>query len=123
MGRSDACTRAAVPAAARARRCRRRRVSAHAHAPFHHAQVYIAVNGTVPGPTLIVDEGDWVVVTVTNLMGDGTTLHWHGMLQVSVAAPTPRRHAQRGATTPRPPRPARRRSRRRTTACLGSAGA
>ena len=42
---------------------------------------WYAVNGTVPGPTLEVTEGDWVEVTVTNLMLDSTTIHWHGMLQ------------------------------------------
>lgn len=44
-------------------------------------KVYIAANGTIPGPPIIVDEGDWVAVTVTNLMEDPTTIHWHGMLQ------------------------------------------
>ena len=43
----------------------------------------VAANGTVPGPALVVDEGDWVEVTVVNALNvDATTLHWHGMVQV-----------------------------------------
>ena len=47
-------------------------------------KTYIAANSTVPGPAIVVDEGDWVEVTVTNALssGDGATLHWHGMTQV-----------------------------------------
>ncbi|KAJ5721104.1 Multicopper oxidase type 3 [Penicillium malachiteum] len=42
------------------------------------------INGTVPGPTIIADWGDWVVIHVTNNLGpqrNGTTLHWHGIRQ------------------------------------------
>ncbi|KAJ5724922.1 Multicopper oxidase type 3 [Penicillium malachiteum] len=42
------------------------------------------INGSVPGPTIIADWGDWVVVHVTNNLGaqrNGTTLHWHGIRQ------------------------------------------
>jgi hypothetical protein len=41
-------------------------------------------NGTFPGPTLIVDWGDNVVVHVTNnLEYNGTTVHWHGLRQLN----------------------------------------
>ena len=30
----------------------------------------------------MVDEGDWVVITVINQLADPTTVHWHGILQV-----------------------------------------
>ena len=41
------------------------------------------VNGTSPGPAIVVDEGDWVVVTVVSAAYDSPTLiHWHGQLQV-----------------------------------------
>ena len=33
----------------------------------------ITVNGTWPGAAIVVDEGDWVVVTVKNLLDDPTT--------------------------------------------------
>ncbi|KAJ5635585.1 CAZyme family AA1 [Penicillium longicatenatum] len=42
------------------------------------------VNGTLPGPTLIANWGDWVVVHVKNSLGaqrNGSTIHWHGIRQ------------------------------------------
>jgi FtsP/CotA-like multicopper oxidase with cupredoxin domain len=39
-----------------------------------------AFNGTVPGPTIRVIEGDKVRVEVTNRMPVGTAVHWHGMV-------------------------------------------
>ncbi|RAL60248.1 hypothetical protein DID88_000028 [Monilinia fructigena] len=40
------------------------------------------VNGSIPGPTIIADWGDNVVVHVTNnLSVNGTTIHFHGMRQ------------------------------------------
>ncbi|QZY30863.1 multicopper oxidase family protein [Nocardioides coralli] len=40
----------------------------------------ITVNGTTPGPTLRVTQGDLVEVTLVNDdVEDGTTLHWHGV--------------------------------------------
>lgn len=48
----------------------------------------IRVNGTIPGPALVVDEGDWLEITVINNisiswtgLGEATIIHWHGMLQ------------------------------------------
>ena len=40
----------------------------------------VAFNGTVPGPTLRVIEGEKVRVIVTNKMPEGTAVHWHGMV-------------------------------------------
>ena len=43
---------------------------------------YIAVNGRIPGPTLIVTEDKLVKVRVYNrLTSEGITIHWHGMHQ------------------------------------------
>jgi FtsP/CotA-like multicopper oxidase with cupredoxin domain len=39
-----------------------------------------AFNGTVPGPTIRVIEGDKVRVEVTNHLPTGTAVHWHGMV-------------------------------------------
>lgn len=36
-------------------------------------------NGSIPGPTLRVTEGDTVRVTVTNALDEPTTVHWHGL--------------------------------------------
>lgn len=36
-------------------------------------------NGTAPGPTLHVQQGDEVVVTLVNHLSFGVTIHWHGV--------------------------------------------
>ena len=36
-------------------------------------------NGSVPGPTIEVDEGDRVRIHVTNKLPEGTSMHWHGI--------------------------------------------
>ena len=38
-----------------------------------------AYNGTVPGPTLDVHEGDSVIVHFHNALPEATTIHWHGL--------------------------------------------
>ena len=49
---------------------------------------FIAVNGRIPGPTIIVKENQIVKVTVNNRITcssslHNTTIHWHGMHQVN----------------------------------------
>ena len=45
-------------------------------------RMYIAINGQIPGPTLIVTEGQMVHVNVINkLTNEGVTVHWHGLHQ------------------------------------------
>ena len=45
-------------------------------------RLFIAVNGRIPGPTLIVKEDAIVKVRVKNeLTSEGVTIHWHGMHQ------------------------------------------
>ncbi|KAJ5683455.1 CAZyme family AA1 [Penicillium macrosclerotiorum] len=44
----------------------------------------MAVNGTIPGPTIYADWGDNVVIHVTNHLDavkNGTSIHWHGIRQ------------------------------------------
>ena len=42
----------------------------------------IAVNGLVPGPTIIVDENATVIINVRNrLLSGGISIHWHGLRQ------------------------------------------
>src|SRR5262245_7763025 len=36
-------------------------------------------NGSVPGPTIEVNEGDRVRVMVHNMLPEMTTIHWHGL--------------------------------------------
>ncbi|KKY29948.1 putative multicopper oxidase [Diaporthe ampelina] len=51
-------------------------------APDGVERIVLAVNGTIPGPTIIADWGDTVVVHVTNSMQDnGTSIHFHGIRQ------------------------------------------
>ncbi|KAI3335779.1 putative extracellular dihydrogeodin oxidase/laccase [Ustulina deusta] len=51
-------------------------------APDGVERVVLSVNGTVPGPTIIADWGDTVVVHVTNSMtNNGTGIHFHGIRQ------------------------------------------
>jgi bilirubin oxidase len=39
----------------------------------------LAYNGSIPGPTLELTEGDHVVVHFKNGLSEPTTVHWHGM--------------------------------------------
>ncbi|RWA08985.1 hypothetical protein EKO27_g6120 [Xylaria grammica] len=51
-------------------------------APDGVERIVLSVNGSVPGPTIIADWGDTVVVHVTNsLANNGTGLHFHGIRQ------------------------------------------
>ncbi|XP_050210494.1 laccase-12-like [Mercurialis annua] len=45
-------------------------------------QNVITVNGMFPGPTLEVNNGDTLVVTVTNKAQYNVTIHWHGVRQM-----------------------------------------
>lgn len=38
-----------------------------------------AYNGTVPGPTIDVHEGDHVIIHFRNALPEATTIHWHGL--------------------------------------------
>lgn len=38
-----------------------------------------AINGSVPGPTLRLREGDTVTIAVTNCLKESSSIHWHGM--------------------------------------------
>ncbi|MCF6307059.1 MAG: multicopper oxidase domain-containing protein [Flavobacteriaceae bacterium] len=39
----------------------------------------MGVNGNILGPTIILDKGDFVNFSVENLIGETTTIHWHGL--------------------------------------------
>lgn len=44
----------------------------------------LLANGEFPGPTIEANWGDIIEVKVTNnIEGEGTSLHWHGILQKS----------------------------------------
>ncbi|KAJ5823072.1 hypothetical protein N7447_005412 [Penicillium robsamsonii] len=53
-------------------------------APDGFRRPVMAVNGTIPGPTIFADWGDWVVIHVKNSLHrshNGTSIHWHGIRQ------------------------------------------
>ncbi|HET8840582.1 MAG TPA: multicopper oxidase family protein [Ktedonobacteraceae bacterium] len=53
----------------------------NAHLPFMstgHADAW-TFNGTSPGPTLRVRQGDLVMVHLVNHLSTGVTIHWHGV--------------------------------------------
>ncbi len=39
----------------------------------------MGVNGNILGPTLLMNMGNFVDITVNNNLGETTTIHWHGM--------------------------------------------
>ncbi|KAK3314568.1 Cupredoxin [Apodospora peruviana] len=52
--------------------------------PDGYVRTCMTFNGTVPGPTIIADWGDTLVIHVTNNMAtNGTAIHWHGLRQLS----------------------------------------
>ncbi len=40
----------------------------------------IAINGSIPGPTIRMTEGKQALIRVHNRLGESTSIHWHGML-------------------------------------------
>ncbi|KAJ5972470.1 CAZyme family AA1 [Penicillium vulpinum] len=53
-------------------------------APDGFRRPVMTVNGTIPGPTIFADWGDWVVIHVKNSLHkskNGTSIHWHGIRQ------------------------------------------
>ncbi|HEX2584296.1 MAG TPA: multicopper oxidase domain-containing protein [Steroidobacteraceae bacterium] len=51
----------------------------HEFAPGCRAKCW-GYNGTTPGPTIEVVEGDRVRILVTNKLNEHTSVHWHGLL-------------------------------------------
>ena len=53
-------------------------------APDGYERFVFTFNGTVPGPAIIADWGDNLVIHVTNnLQYNGTAIHWHGIRQLN----------------------------------------
>jgi hypothetical protein len=49
-------------------------------APDGYQRTCMTFNGTIPGPTIIADWGDNVIIHVTNnMVNNGTSIHWHGL--------------------------------------------
>ena len=58
----------------------------------------LGYNGSYLGPTLRVHRGDDVEVAVTNALGEGTTVHWHGLLVPGELDGGPHQMIRPGAT-------------------------
>ena len=53
--------------------------------PDCYKKLVITINGGSPGPTIFAQQGDTIIVEVTNkLFTDGVTIHWHGIRQVEL---------------------------------------
>ncbi|KAE8443950.1 hypothetical protein EG329_001174 [Mollisiaceae sp. DMI_Dod_QoI] len=50
-------------------------------APDGVMRTMLVMNGQFPGPLIRANEGDRVLVNVTNELTNGTSLHWHGLYQ------------------------------------------
>lgn len=51
--------------------------------PDCYKKLVITINGMSPGPTITAEQGDTVVVEVTNhLLTENTAIHWHGIRQI-----------------------------------------
>ena len=48
----------------------------------------LVINGAFPGPTIEANWGDYIQVTVLNQLQEGTSLHWHGLLQQNTVLPS-----------------------------------
>jgi CopA family copper-resistance protein len=44
------------------------------------ARMATTINGSIPGPTLRLREGDTVTIRVTNKLRESTSIHWHGII-------------------------------------------
>lgn len=52
------------------------------HAPDGFSRNMFLINGQSPGPTIEVDQNDWVIVRVKNKSCYNTTIHFHGKLAI-----------------------------------------
>ncbi|KAF8864554.1 hypothetical protein BDZ45DRAFT_797233 [Acephala macrosclerotiorum] len=50
-------------------------------APDGVMRTMLVMNGQFPGPLIRVNEGDRLLVNVTNQLKNGTSMHWHGLYQ------------------------------------------
>lgn len=52
--------------------------------PDCYKKPVITINGKSPGPTILAQQGDTIVVELKNsLMTDNLAIHWHGIRQVN----------------------------------------
>ena len=49
-------------------------------APDGVSKPMLVVNGMYPGPTIEANQGDRIIVNVTNTLENRTSIHWHGLV-------------------------------------------
>ncbi|ERM94240.1 hypothetical protein AMTR_s00010p00213750 [Amborella trichopoda] len=53
------------------------------HSPDCFEKLVIAINGQSPGPSIVAEQGDTIVVELTNrLLTENIAIHWHGIRQI-----------------------------------------
>lgn len=57
--------------------------------PGQNAQVF-TINGSYPGPTVMIDKGQTFTATFVNNLTDATTTHWHGLSTPAIMDGHPR---------------------------------
>ncbi|KAI4317234.1 hypothetical protein L6164_025123 [Bauhinia variegata] len=51
--------------------------------PDCYKKLVITINGGTPGPTIVADEGDTIIVELeNNLLTENLAIHWHGIRQI-----------------------------------------
>jgi FtsP/CotA-like multicopper oxidase with cupredoxin domain len=53
--------------------------------PDCYKKLVITINGKSPGPSILAQQGDTIIVEVTNkLLLENLAIHWHGIRQVQL---------------------------------------
>lgn len=53
--------------------------------PDCYKKLAITINGRSPGPSIVAQQGDTIVVELKNsLLTENVAIHWHGIRQVTV---------------------------------------
>lgn len=53
--------------------------------PDCYKKLAITINGQSPGPTIIAQQGDTIIVELKNsLLTENLAMHWHGIRQVNI---------------------------------------
>lgn len=51
--------------------------------PDCYKKLVITINGITPGPTIVAEQGDTIIVELKNsLWTENTAIHWHGIRQI-----------------------------------------
>jgi iron transport multicopper oxidase len=49
--------------------------------PDTYQRPVLSINGEIPAPTIVVEQGDIINITLINESSEVTAIHWHGLLQ------------------------------------------